>query len=489
MMEGLTARWGLILALLLAPVAAAQDAHYWTRQFGNRAWLLGGAFVGNPDDISAVYYNPGALGLLKSPELELTGSVYELTRLTVENGLGPGRDITLTRTDSLPSLIAGSARFGFLGRSKLAYSLITRQGFRFRLESRETIPGEELESLPGLEQLAADASLEESVGEYWAGLTWAYPLGEHLGLGISGFGAWRDHEIRSQVLAQGFGSDGQTLLTTLGRDFNLHHVRVLAKLGLSYQNGPWAVGLAVTTPSLAVWGTADAGYERATSEQGFELTSLPTPVFNFQDSLSPKFKSPWSLALGVSRTLGKLTLHLAAEGFARQTPFKLIDSDPFSPQGSAEVIDPDVYFGLAPVINVALGAEHRLGEKVRAYVSAHTDFSAVTETPERNALLAGWDIYHLSFGMHFTAGSSRLTVGTNFALGGKSTPRIEEAFTEAGLPTPSGDKRVRFFQGTLVIGVSFEFPSEGESSGESGEPDGTQASARSQTWRYVNRER
>ncbi|HVG64296.1 MAG TPA: hypothetical protein VNA24_37390 [Hyalangium sp.] len=486
MMKSFTARWGLILGLFLAPVASAQDAHYWTQQFGNRAWLLGGAFVGNPDDISAVYYNPGAIALLDSPELELTGSVYELTRLRVENGLGPGRDITLTRTDALPSLIAGSAQFGFLGKSKLAYSLITRQSFSFRLESRETIPGAELESLPGLDQLAADASLDENVGEYWAGLTWAYPLGEHLGVGITGFGAWRDHETRTQVLAQGFGSDGRTLLATLGRDFNLHHVRLLAKLGLSYQNGPWAAGLAVTTPSLAIWGTAQAGYERAMNEQGFELTSIPTPVFNFQDSLSPEFRSPWSLALGISRSLGDFTLHLAAEGFARQTPFKLIDSDPFSPQGSPEVIDPDFYFGLAPVINVALGAEQRLGEKVRAYVSAHTDFSAVTQTPDRNALLAGWDIYHLSFGVHFTAGRSRITVGTNVAMGAQNTTRIDEAFAEAGLPMPAGDQRIRFFQGTLIIGASFELSEQKESAGEPGEPDDTQASARSQTWSHVS---
>lgn len=115
---------------------------------------------------------------------------------------------------------------------------------------------------------------------------------------------------------------------------------------------------------------------------------------------------------------------------------------------------------------MALGVEQRLSEKTRAYLSAHTDFSAVTQTPGRNALLAGWDLYHFSFGMHFTASRSRLTVGTNVALGAQNTSRIDETFEEAGLPAPPGNQRIRFFQGTLIIGASFELPSGQQSPGE-----------------------
>jgi hypothetical protein len=37
-------------ALLLPGVAAAQDAHYWTNQYGTRAELLGGLVVGSVVD-------------------------------------------------------------------------------------------------------------------------------------------------------------------------------------------------------------------------------------------------------------------------------------------------------------------------------------------------------------------------------------------------------------------------------------------------------
>ena len=60
-MDRLTARF--VVTLLVAALVAlfapsesfAQDTHYWANQLGNRARLLGGAVVGNPGDLSAVY--------------------------------------------------------------------------------------------------------------------------------------------------------------------------------------------------------------------------------------------------------------------------------------------------------------------------------------------------------------------------------------------------------------------------------------------------
>ena len=45
----------------------AQDANYWTNQYGTRSTLLGGAVVGSVLDLSGTYYNPGGLGLIDKP--------------------------------------------------------------------------------------------------------------------------------------------------------------------------------------------------------------------------------------------------------------------------------------------------------------------------------------------------------------------------------------------------------------------------------------
>ncbi|RKG84863.1 hypothetical protein [Corallococcus terminator] len=464
--------------MLLSASALAQDAHYNTRQFGNRAWLLGGAFVGNPDDISAVYYNPGALGLLSAPELELTGSVYEYTRLSVVDGRGPGRDLGMSDVSALPSMVAGSLRFGFLGRSQLAYSLLTRQGFSYELEARGAHTGTDLAGVSGMDALSTDVLLEQSVSEIWAGLTWALPVGKHLGVGLSPFLAFREQELRLQVLAEGSGDAGQRLLATLGRDVQLKHLRLLLKLGICYQQAPWAVGVTVTTPSAGLWGLGSTGYQRSLVTQGFDTGSAPASVFDFQDGLSGHFRNPWSAALGVSRTFGRSTVHLSVEGFARLAPFTLVDSAPFVPRDSSEVIDPDFDLALAPVVNVALGLEQRLGAKVRAYLSGHTDFSAQASTPGTNASLAGWDLYHASTGFHFRVGRSRFTLGTDAAWGRKRTDRLSVALQQTGLSTPVQSHQVRYFQATVLIGASFALIDKRETAGEAGAGDDSDAEAK-----------
>ncbi|MBN8226054.1 hypothetical protein JYK02_00860 [Corallococcus macrosporus] len=448
------AAWGVVLGLLVSATALAQDAHYTTRQFGNRAWLLGGAFVGNPADISAVYYNPGALGLLGAPELELTGSVYEFSNVRVKDGQGQGKSLSDSSVDVLPSLVAGSLDFQFLGKSRLAYSLLTRQGFSYTLQTRGSRTGTDLGGVQGLDSLSTDVRLDQSVSEYWAGLSWATPVREHLGLGVSPFFAYRQQELRFQTLAEGSGAAGQQLLATLGRDMELKHLRVLLKLGASYQQGPWAVGLTVTTPSLALWGRASAGYKRALLTQGL-VTNAPAQVFDFQDGLPAHFRSPAAAAVGVSRRFGATTLHASAEGVLRVSAFKVVDTAPIVPRGTTESFDEDYELALKPVLNGAVGVEHRLGERLRVYLSGHTDFSALDQTQGTNALLGGWDLYHLASGVHFPVGRSRFTLGANVAWGGKQTERLAEALRQTGLESSLSSQDVRFFQATLLVGANF----------------------------------
>ncbi|RKG57787.1 hypothetical protein D7V80_39330 [Corallococcus sp. CA054B] len=457
---------GAVLGLLLSVPALAQDAHYTTRQFGNRAWLLGGAFVGNPNDISAVYYNPGALALLGSPELELTGSVYEYTRLKVEDGQGEGKDLSDSNVDVLPSLIAGSLRFGFLGKSRMAYSLLTRQGFSYSLQSRGTRPGTDLAGVQGLDSLSTDVRLDQTVSEFWTGVSWAYPVTEHLGLGLTPFVATRHHELRFQTQAQGSGAAGQQLLATLGRDLEFDHVRVLLKLGASYQHGPWAVGLTVTTPSLSLWGRGSVGFERAVLSQGVD-TNAPAPVFDFQEDLPAHFRNSWSAALGVSRSFGESTaVYASLEGYARVSSITLVDAEPIVPRGTTESLNGDYAFALKPLLNGALGVEQALGDRVRVYLSGHTDFSALDQTQATNALVGGWDLYHVASGIHFVLGRSRFTLGGDLAWGSKQTARFAETLQQLGLSTPMRTQDVHFFQATLLVGASFSFKDSKATSGK-----------------------
>ena len=57
-----------VLSLLAtAPRASAQDAQYWSIQYGPVGQLVGGQLIGGVSDLSATFYNPGALSLRSEP--------------------------------------------------------------------------------------------------------------------------------------------------------------------------------------------------------------------------------------------------------------------------------------------------------------------------------------------------------------------------------------------------------------------------------------
>ena len=125
----------LLVTIGFTAVASAQDAHYWTDQFGNRARLLGGAVVGSARDLSATYYNPGGLALVPTAEILLAGNVLNYTRYDAITG--PQQQKLSSSTFGLsPSLFAGEVPSNVVGNNRVAYSFLTRQETDFRLQGR-----------------------------------------------------------------------------------------------------------------------------------------------------------------------------------------------------------------------------------------------------------------------------------------------------------------------------------------------------------------
>lgn len=86
--------FGLYFTLLFRSISVvAQDSQYWNLQYGTKATLLGGAVIGSVSDLSATYYNPGAVSL-REPKLILSAKVYEYDWIKIENGAGANRDLT-----------------------------------------------------------------------------------------------------------------------------------------------------------------------------------------------------------------------------------------------------------------------------------------------------------------------------------------------------------------------------------------------------------
>ena len=247
-----------VFALLIsAPDLSAQDAHYWTLQYGPRSSLLGGAVIGSVEDISATYYNPGALGLARDLTFAITANVFERSGVALEDGGGNGVDLGTAKSGLRPSLVAGMLGRNLFGSGVLAYSLLTR------VKGTQDFSGFAIQSgsdIPPSRQLQDQAGLVQFEGEFndlWAGLTYSQPFGSHFALGVTWYGALRSQRRRGESIAQTIALDGTGFTSVDIRGGKYSTIRTLFKFGAFAAAGPFSGGLTLTTPSIHISGSGE----------------------------------------------------------------------------------------------------------------------------------------------------------------------------------------------------------------------------------------
>ena len=443
------------IVVAVAAPANAQDAHYWTDQFGNRALLLGGAVVGDPADLSSVYYNPGGLALMDAPELLLAGLVVKFSGLTIADAVADGTDLTSTQTALNPSLIAGEIPVAG-PRHRIAYSILTRYQYQLQGLAKVDVSGDDFE-LPTVALVSNAFRFANQLSDHWIGGTYAYQASDNFGIGATMFVAIRNQSAQSQNFLQLLSTDDRAGISDLATGFTYRHFRVIPKIGAAGRFLDWNVGVTVTAPSIGLGGSGDTFNNKTLvgqtlTPEGNPLTEIATDT---QVGLGADYRSPLSLAAGAARTFGSTSVHLSAEWFDAIDLYTVIDSQPFQGQTSGETIETAVRQELDSVVNVALGVEHVFGSGVKGYGGFHTDFSAASPDTLSNLSVALWDLYHFSGGATFDAFGQDFTLGANLALGSKIIDkRDDDASQLIGLPD-SAD--VSVYQITVLLGFNFGF--------------------------------
>ncbi|MCZ7612581.1 MAG: hypothetical protein M5T52_03290 [Ignavibacteriaceae bacterium] len=91
----------------------AQENNYWNIQYGTRSTLLGGSVIGSVSDLSATFYNPGAIALFPDVKFILSAQVYQLDNYTVKDGAAEGRDLDYSSIVPSPNFVAFDFDFDF----------------------------------------------------------------------------------------------------------------------------------------------------------------------------------------------------------------------------------------------------------------------------------------------------------------------------------------------------------------------------------------
>ena len=292
--------------------------------------------------------------------------------------------------------------------------------------------------------------------ETWTGVTWAYPVSDHLGIGVSPYLALRSRELKSQFLVQTATEAGDVGSAIRLRTRTFKNWRALAKVGLSYQSERLSLGATATTPSLSLTGSGLASYNASATSSDLDPEFIGTPSLaaNVQTDLTSTFKSAWAAGGGGSVALGGTRIHASAEWFQAPTAFTALDAEEFTPQTGGDPIVNDITIALNSVFNWGFGVEQSLGGTM-LYASIATDNSAGVDGADllTDAVLTKYDLTRVGGGASFRLGRADLMLGVGYASGKNPFPRIFDDDDVSPEIDPDPDTFLSLSQWTFVIGA------------------------------------
>lgn len=444
-----------ILFLALALFAAAQDTNYWTLQYGLRGELLNGVAVGSLLDMSNTYYNPGGWALIENPSTLTTAIAIDYNVWTVEDGAGKDLDLLTTNANTLPSLVAFTLYAKPTSKHRVAFSALGRQQMDIRAKRQYIQPYASLpDGSPG-DAVAGEWFTDSEIFEAWFGPTWAYRVNDRIGIGISQYFAVRSQWSRFQTAIQGYSSKGQGGSGILIDDLTYVHYRILAKIGICFDFSPWTFGMTLTTPGLKLFSEGEAFVNIFASAPGIDGEGGSLLASTAQKGLAITYKSPLSVAAGISYHVGSTRFHLSAEWFDAVDRFKLMDLDNFPAQSSGKPVDADYYHQLDEVINFGAGIEQRLSESLVFYGSFAIDSSAYSEGSHIS--VTSQDIYHFTVGSAFSVFGQDLTLGVGYSWGSGTVIQVADLTRPdlTGLAPELGENRTLVYSRIkFVIGIA-----------------------------------
>lgn len=407
---------GVACALLAGgfTTVAAQDTNYWSNQYGTRAQLLGGTVVGSTTDLSSTFYNPGASALQTAPSLILSTDAFEYSSIEMKNGAGQGIDLRSTRGRTAPSIFTVRLTMDWLGDNSVALSYLTRHDFDIRLEQRTVGDRDVLPRAPGDESYAGELVAERNGQETWYGLSWARPYRQNIGIGVTQYVAYRSQRSRTQTILQAATPDALDGASFVAVDaFTYYNVRILWKVGAFGRIGNLGIGLALTTPSINLFGSGSAYANVSWANITIDSTLTSTVSSRYAEDLSTEYRSPLSVAAGASYELGSTTLYATAEWFGNVGTYDVLGPVATPPQSTGTPIPVQLTHKLKSIANLGGGVSHTFSEDVQVYGAFTTDRSAFDNAVESQLAISNWDIYHATIGGAFTVRNFDFTLGVS----------------------------------------------------------------------------
>jgi hypothetical protein len=420
----------------LAAGAAAQDAHYWTYGYGPVGQLTEGTLVGGVSDLSAIYYNPGALALLDKPRFVINLTSIELANIDVPDAAGQNLDFDQLVFDVVPAMIAFRVAGDEGDDDHFAVAMLSRHDSDWDLGYSDVAIGASPSGSAGY------GRFRQRVLEYWMGGTWSHRLGDRLSVGLSPFVGYRAQRSRRSAAGATL-TDGAVSSLFVGTENEYNHVRVLARAGVAWRPGRFELGATVTAPGFKVWSNGKSAFDATVAGVG----SVPLLSASRQPGLPSTYRAPWSVAGGATWRRPGTAIHTTVEWFSSVETYDILELEPAPVAGTTSTIPLRFQGAAESVVNVGAGLEQRLTDRVTLYGGVARDSSAYV--PERDTFGA-WDLVDVTVGFTYDTSRARVAFGAAYAWGSGEVTQVI-APPDQPRPTLPAD----FTRWTFSIGASF----------------------------------
>jgi len=402
-------------SLLLFTISLyAQEDNYWNQQYGTRSTLLGGAVIGSVSDLSATFYNPGAIALFPDVKFIISAQAYQYDKYKIVNGAGEGRDLDYSSITPSATFVAFNLPFKFLKDDRIVVSALTRQTNQIEFNTRIIDSVESVGSSTGLEDFAGGVQYNQNYNDVWAGITYSAKISEVIGVGFTGYVAVKSYTNQNIIILEALKDDGNIASFTKIYNYTYNNWRTLLKGGLGINLSPLTLGLSFTTPSLNILGSGSVGTHLFVS--GIDTVNDFTS--NYQDDVKSEYKSSWAVGFGGAYRLEKIKFHFSVEWYNAVKQYYVLDTEPFESQSSGEVLTNDLSHQTKSVTNFGFGIDYFAADSLIFSASFISDYSAKSdEIVLGQPQSIGFDLFHISAGSTFKIWQSLLTLGLVYTYG------------------------------------------------------------------------
>ncbi len=465
----------LLICLLSFSTLSAQDTHYWTHQFGPHSTLLGGSSAMVVKDNSAIINNPGSLGLSSSGGISITTNAYAMSNSKFNDGAGEGLDMRSRKLHSIPLIISAAYKHKKYPKWTVGYAILDKTRYKFeatqRFDGVVNVLYEDYSA--GSEEFVSQIDVNTNLGETWAGGCVSYRINDNLSIGLTEFIAYRDHQFSYNTIGRAIVND--PIYIEAATSSYLYHVsyssfRSITKLGLSASFESINAGITFTLPSFNIRSNATVNSDIAGNN--VIVDDIDTIRGDFvandrQTDLKANYRSPWSVAVGLSKAFHKTTVYFTAEYFGPVQQYIYI-----SPRREAFIrplgvgIDDTrdallVAGGKRPVFNAAIGVERILFDNYSLLMGVRTDNSYYDVSAEDigNSLsLTDANLYHGSLGVSIQRSKSDLYLGVSASYGSNTTAQLANISDPGDNIYLEGDiynSEYRYYGLALIVGYIY----------------------------------